>query len=609
MSQKRIFAGGSALIAASLLLSACGQPQAQPQVVEKEVIKEVQVEVTKEVIKEVEKIVVATAEPVAAPEKAKVLRVNIGTYPDVIDPQKSSFVNEIAHLKLIYEGLTKLDATLATVPGSAEKWEYNAEQTELTFTLRKDLQYSDGTLLNAKRFEYVIIRNINPETAGGYGTITNEIVGAPEWQAAFAAAKEDATKAEAVAEAEKTLRESVVALDAAGAPCKDYEQLDCLTLKVKMSKPAPYFHTVLGIWVGYPVKEENIAAGGENWWNSSKFQIGNGPYILKSLEPFVKAVFVPNPNYLGGAPKVTVEYSYITDSNIAFQAYKNNEFDIVGLAAEDYPAVMNDEALKKEALIYAGSCTAAMHFRNYVAPFNDAKVREAFTVALDRERWVTDVLAGLGAPTLTWIPLGYPGHKEGETRGAYDPERARALIAESSYGSIDKLPPIVLTFADSPRSRTHHEWLAARFQEVFEGLQVELNPVEPTAYSAAQKDKTSDLQMFLGGWCADYPDPQNWLSVYWKSTTTFADLVGYANPEFDKLIDQADVEGDPVKRAELYQQAQDMLVDDNPVAFFFNTVHSYMVKPWVTGYQTTPQDVWPGDVNPASIDIDTAMLP
>jgi len=616
MFRNRSIGVGSVAIAASILLSACGQPQAAaPQAAEKIVEVEVTKEVVKEVVKEVEKIVVATAEPAPAAEKAKVLRINIGTYPDVIDPQKSSSVNEIAHLKLIYEGLTKLDSKLNTIPGAAEKWEYNKEQTELTFTLRKGLKYSDGSPLNAKRFEFSIIRNINPETAGEYGTITNEIAGAPEWQdntAAAKDAKDDAEKKkaeDAAAAGEKTVRESVVALDGAGAPCKDYAQEDCLTLKVKMSKPAPYFHTILGIWVSYPAKEENISEGGENWWNSSKYHIGNGPYILKSLEPFVKAVFVPNPNYWGGAPKVGIDYSYVTDSNVAFQAYKNNEFDIVGLAAEDYAAVMNDEALKKEATIYPGSCTTALQFRNYAEPFNDAKVRQAFSYALDRERWVKDVLKGLGSPTLTWIPPGFPGFKEGETRFAYDPEKAKALIAESSYGSIDKLPPIVLTFADTPRNRTRNEWLAARFQEVFPGLNVELKPVEPTAYTAAQKDKNSGLQMFLGGWCADYPDPQNWLSVYWKSTTTFAADIGYANTEFDKLIDQADVEGDPAKRAELYQQAQDILVDENPVAFLFNNVNAYMVKPWVKGYQTTPQDAWPGDVNPGSIDIDTSMMP
>jgi oligopeptide transport system substrate-binding protein len=168
-----------------------------------------------------------------------------------------------------------------------------------------------------------------------------------------------------------------------------------------------------------------------------------------------------------------------------------------------------------------------------------------------------------------------------------------------------------LTFGDTPRNRTRNEWLGARFKEVFgDALQVELKPVEPTAFTAKQKDRESDLQMFLGGWCADYPDPQNWLSVYWKSSTTFANRVGYVSKDFDAIIDQADVEGDPAKRAELYQQAQDKLVDENPVAFFWNNVNAYLIKPWVTGIVKTPQDSgWAGDTVPLSIDIDTAAMP
>jgi oligopeptide transport system substrate-binding protein len=598
MSRKTFFTMSGIVAAASMLLAACAQPvaPAQPQVIKETV------EVVKEVEKVVEKTVVVEATPVPA-EKPKVLRINLGTYPDVIDPQKSSFVNEIAHLKLIYEGLTRLNEKLETVPGAAEKWEYNADATELTFTLRKGLKYSDGTPLNAKRFEYSIIRNINPATAGEYASITNEIAGAPEWQGA--------EKDEDKAKFEEQVRQSVQALDSSGQPCKDYEQEDCLTLKLKLSKPAPYFHTVMSLWVTYPAKQENIEEGGENWWNSSKFHIGNGPFILKSLEPFVKGVFVPNPNYWGDIPKVSIEYQYITDSNVAFQAYKNDEFDIVGLAAEDYQAVMADPELSKQATIYPGSCTLALQFRNFKEPFNDPKVRAAFSYAIDRERWVKDVLQGLGSPALTWIPPGFPGYKEGETRFAYDPEMAKKMIAESSYGSVENLPTIVLTFGDTPRNRVRYEWLGARFKEVFgDALKLELKPVEPTAFTAKQKDRESDLQMFIGGWCADYPDPQNWLSVYFEGSTTFADRIGFKDEEFDKLIAQADVELDPAKRAELYQKAQDRLVDANPVAFFWHNVNAYMVKPWVKGIVTTSQDAdWPGSTVPATIDIDTAMLP
>lgn len=611
---RKLLSLSTLVVTSSLVLAACAQPAAAPapQVVKETVV----VEVEKAVEKVVEQTVVVEA--TAAPtEQAKVLRINLGTYPDVIDPQKSSFVNEIAHLKNIYEGLTRLNEKLETVPAAAEKWEYNDDATELTFTLRPDLKYSDGSPLNAKRFEYAIIRNINPATAGQYATITNEIAGAPEWQdsAAAAGAETDEAKKkaaeEAVAAAEASVRSSVQALGADGQPCADYAQADCLTLKVKMSKPAPYFHTVLSLWVTYPAKEENIAEGGEQWWNSSKYQIGNGPYILQSLEPFVRGYFTPNPNYWGDKAKVDMEFSYITDTAVAFQAYQNNEFDIIGLAAEDLKTAQADATLSKEINIYPGSCTQALQFRNFTKPFDDPKVREAFSYAIDRERWVKDILQDLGSPALTWIPPGFPGFKEGETRFAFDAEKAKAALAESTYGSVEALPNIVLSFGDTPRNRTRNEWLAARFKEVFgDGLKIELNPVETTAFTALQKDKESNLAMFIGGWCADYPDPQNWLSVYFNGSTTFADRIGFKDEQFDALTAQADVELDPAKRADLYQQAQDRLVDANPVAFFWNNVNSYLVKPWVTGIQKTPQDAaFPGAETPQTIDIDTSLLP
>lgn len=534
-------------------------------------------------------------------QDAKVLRINLGTFPDTIDPQKSSFVNEIAHLKLVYEGLTNLNEKLATVPGAAEKWAYSKDGLTLTFTLRKGLKYSDGSVLNAKRFEYSIIRNINPATAGEYGTIANEIVGAPEWQDAVTGKKD----ADTIKKAEDTLRSSVQALGADGKPCADYNQADCTTLKLTLSKPAPYFHTIMGLWVTFPAKEELITAGGDTWWNDAKNHIGNGPYIMQELEPGTRSLFVPNPNYWGSKAKTNIEYSYITDSAVATEAYKNDEFDIVVLPAEDLKAVQADPVLNKQAMIFPGSCTTALQFRNFKAPFDDPKVRQAFSYSIDRERYTKDVLQGLAAPTLTWIPPGFPGFDKNEARFKYDPKAALKAIADSTYKSVDKLPPIVLYFSDTPRNRTRNEWLGSRFKEVFgDALQVELKPVEATAYTALQKDKTGALQMFLGGWCADYPDEQNWLSVYFHGSSTFAQRVGYNSAKFNALTEQADKELTPAKRTSLYAQAQKQLVADNPVAFFYNSANAYLVKPWVKGIKTTPQDsAWPGQTVPLTIDI------
>ena len=134
--------------------------------------------------------------------------------------------------------------------------------------------------------------------------------------------------------------------------------------------------------------------------------------------------------------------------------------------------------------------------------------------------------------------------------------------------------------------------------------------MEPTTYTALTKDiKTAPL-VFILGWCADYPDPQNWLSVYWK-TGAFGERIGYSNKDFDTLVDKADVETDPAKRMDLYNQAQKLLIAGVPVTMAWNNVNTYLVKPWVTGIKTTPQDSdWPGQHRRRGpFDIDTSKLP
>lgn len=571
MSRKALMWSLSLLVVASMLLSAC-----------------------------------QAAAPAAKPVTTTgTLRVNLGTYPDTIDPQKSSFVNEIAHLKMIYEGLTCLNGKLETVPGSAEKWAYNGDATELTFTLRKGLKYSDGTPLNAKRFEYSILRNIDPATAGEYAGITDEITGAPEWRGADVA--------KATPEELKKLKDAVgvKALDSKGTACTGYDQADCTTLKLTLSKPAPYFHTVMGLWVTFPAKEELITKGGETWWNDAQYHIGNGPMILKSLEPNTKGVFEPNPYYWRGAAKVGIEFRYVVDTAVSFQAYKNNEFDVIPLGAEDLATVKADPTLSKEAQIYPGSCTYSLNMHELKEPFTDKAVREAFAYSFDRKGWVKDVLKDLGAPALSWIPPGFPGYDASEDRFQYDPAKTKSLLEAAGYkiegGQLTKggtAVPITLTFSDTPRNRTRNEWIAGKWKADL-ALDVKLNPVEATTYTALTKDVNTAPQLFILGWCADYPDPQNWLSVYFKSTSSFAQRFAYKSEAFDKLVDQADVELDAAKRADLYAQAQKLIISDVAGVMVWNNVNSYLVKPTVKGIVQTPQDSgWPGDIDPLTITLE-----
>lgn len=549
----------------------------------------------------------ATEAPAAGPQT---LTINLGTYPDIIDPQKSSFVNEIATLKQNYMGLTTFNEKLETVPGSAESWKFNDDATQVVFTLKKDLKYSDGSLLNAKRFEYAFQRNIDPATAGEYASITDEILNAPEWRAADTAAA-DYNRDEWLAKL------GVKASHADGSDCADYEDTACDTFTLTFSKPAPYFATIAGIWVGYPAKQENIEEGGELWWNSSKYQVGNGPFAMDVVEPFVRQHFVPNPNFAGaGVPTYNLEYRYITDSAVAFEAYKNGELDITASAAEDLGTIEADANLSAQHLQYAGACTTLIKFglegtytdpsgASYDSPFKDKKVREAFALAFDAEGWTKDVDGGLSLATWTWIPPGFPGY-DPTSPLKFDPEAAKAALAASTYGGPDALNALglKLTFGDSPRNRQRSEWLVAKYKEIL-GVDIALDPIDATTFTAITKDPKTFPLLARQGWCADYPDPQNWLSVYWRSDTTFAARQGYVNPDFDALVNQADVELDPVKRADLYKQAQQLLLADIPSAFGYNSLNHYLVQPWVKGILTTPQDSdWPGGFAPWAITVE-----
>jgi oligopeptide transport system substrate-binding protein len=137
--------------------------------------------------------------------------------------------------------------------------------------------------------------------------------------------------------------------------------------------------------------------------------------------------------------------------------------------------------------------------------------------------------------------------------------------------------------------------VAGQYRDIL-GVTIKLAPTEGTAWTAMRKDPKTFPQMALvTGWIQDYPDPQNWLSVYWKCDAVFAKRFGYCNPALDKILNQADVELDPAKRLALYEQASNLLIDDIPGPFLYNTTGIFLVKPNVTGTKGTALDVnWPG---------------
>ena len=549
----------------------------------------------------------ATAAPADAPTTAAeapaggnaqpgVLRHNIGDgEPPSIDPQKVSFLNSIYFVMMAYEPLMSFDLEMNPVPAAAESVDISEDGLTYTFKLRADGAYSDGTPVTAQNFEYAWKRLANPETAGEYQSLPCGIIkGYSEWSAATCQGL--------------TMTETM-ALDLAQLEADfGVKAIDDSTLEIMLAAPAPYFLSMAALWIGAPVREAD-AAKGEDWWYDPANFVGNGPWVLNEWEHEQRAVWEPNPNYNGprkpGAGLTRVESYLITEGQIAFQAYQNGELDVLAVAAEDLGTVQGDPVLSKEVLAYPGSCTEYFGFNATRPPFDNMKLRQAFAQAFDRDAWLNDINQGLGAVGTGWIPPGFPG-QEDINPWNFDPEKAKATLAEAGFPNGEGLPEIKLSYSASARNNARFEWVAAQLSENL-GIEPTLDPIDPTAYSALFTDPETTPGMFRLSWCADYPDPQNWISIL-RTGGILNDRLGFSNAEFDDLTIQADVEPDAAKRAELYTQAHTILLNDAPIVPIRHTGGYQLSKPYVKGISAetiTPIDYeWYGFFNMQNISVE-----
>jgi oligopeptide transport system substrate-binding protein len=372
--------------------------------------------------------------------------------------------------------------------------------------------------------------------------------------------------------------------------------VDDQTLQIDMVRPVPYMHTLAYTWVFFPVKAEVVAKDPDNWWKSAENHIGNGPFKVTAIDEDQQWTFEASDNYWQGRPKLDgIEYVYVDDSAVALEAYRAGDLDIVSIQPPQVPEVEADPDLSAALVSYPSASTYNLAMNLAQEPFNDPKVREAFAYAMDRETLCADLRAGDCTPALSWIPPGVAGAIETDAF-AFDPEAAKQALAESTYGGPENLPEIKLYYNSDFAGRGEQvEWVAGQIRDVL-GVEVTIEPTDGTTLTALRKDSTTHPQLlFVGGWIQDYPDPQNWLSVYWTCAATFAERVGYCNEEFDKLIEQGDTTVDQAERLKFYEQAGEILVADQPGPFLYNQTQKFVVNPAVTGYTPTASEVeWPG---------------
>ena len=219
-------------------------------------------------------------------------------------------------------------------------------------------------------------------------------------------------------------------------------------------------------------------------------------------------------------------------------------------------------------------------------PFDDVKVRQALNYAIDLQSIAENVLDGRVSPATGVIPPGFPSYTENLRSYEYNPDLARELIQSSTYGDAlasGDFPRVTLTISGSFGAAipTYLEVILEQWRQEL-GIEVEIQQTEWATFLQDVNDKK--YQMFSLGWIADYPDPQNFLDVLLHSDSQ-SNHTNYGNPEVDRLLEEARTEGDRERRFQLYNQVEQMILDDAPWVWTWFSGEGYaLIKPEVSDY-------------------------
>ncbi|MDQ6884463.1 MAG: peptide ABC transporter substrate-binding protein [Candidatus Dormibacteraeota bacterium] len=502
----------------------------------------------------------------------QILRVNINTEPNSLDPGQEQYAYEGAIGATISQALLKVKADLSDVQGgAAESWDTSSDGLTWTFHLRKNAKWSDGKPVKGADFVYAWQRILDPRLAASYADpfFDGTVAGAADYS------NLDVTKPADVAKIPAFL--SGLGLSAP----------DDNTFVVKLQQPAPYFKWIASLWMSAPVRKDVVDQYGSDKWASSPTSlITNGQYKVSEMVSKDHITLVPNQYYWGGQPTIKQIINYeIADDNQAYSKYQTGELDVVNIPLADTDLVKNDAKLKQELKVVPQLTVFWMDFNLRKAPFNNKQARLAFSKAIDRTLLVQNVGKGRWSESPTFIPKGMNGYKPdlGSVQ-KFDAAAAKTMLQGAGVGD-----PASLTIDFLVRNSTANVQLGQFIQDQLQnnlGVKVKLDVID--SKTVTQRLRKHDYQLYVGGWGADYPDDQDWFDIWMTGSGNV--FGGYSNPEYDSTVKKADAERDASKRQALYDKAQKILIEDAGGGFLYQRNYWMLKKPYVQGLLGTPID-------------------
>lgn len=437
-------------------------------------------------------------------------------------------------LNNVEEGLYRLDEQNKPQPAMAKSVGVSEDGLTYTFTLRDNIQWSNGDPVTSKDFKYAWLRGLNPETTGSYSfIIADYVVGAKEFV--------DATgKAEDV----------------------KIDTPDDKTLVVQIKQPTPYFVSLTAFPLYFPLNEKFITEKGEGYALSADGLLYNGPFTLTEFDPAKGVVLAKNSNYWDkDSVKVDkVDIKVIKEQGTALNLYQSGDLDMAPLSSSDVKNFMGTPEFK-----------AYTNFRSYYIQFNlnneviaNKNIRKAIQLAVDPDVLTKNVLNN-GSETATGlIPTGMAGSGVTfrEAQGDLilpNIEKAKELWTKG-LGELGKAPQLELLTADDQVSKDCGTFIQSQLKK---NLGIDITLVTQPYSGRLQTMRDDKYQMVVSAWGADYNDPMTYLDLWAATPKPFRG--NFSNERYDKLIAGAKLEVDSVKRMDMLLEAEKILVDEEAI--------------------------------------------
>lgn len=502
-----------------------------------------------------------------ASNDAKNISVNVGPEPNSIDPALNTAVDGGTMIVHAFEGLTKLDQEGKVQLAQAEKIDVSDDQLTYTVTLRDGVKWSDGQAVKAQDFVYSWKRAVNPATASEYAYMYAPIKNANEITAG-------------------TLADP----DQLAVTAKDDK-----TIEITLAGPCTYFEELLAFPTFYPVRQD-IVEGNENWIRDAKTYIGNGPYQMAEWKHNEKIVFHKNPNYYDFEKLVpeTITFVLSEEDNAILTAYQNGEIVLADSIPNQEIEAWKD---KPDFQTTKQLGTYFICFQTEKKPFDDPKVRKALSLAIDRNYLVNQITKIGENPAGGFVPdtlfdadtskkfrdVGGDFWSVKEEDYQANIEQAKQLLAEAGYPNGEGFPAIEYLYNPA----TPHQEVAEALMNMWKdnlGITVKAASQDWNVFIDTRTN--GDYQVSRHGWLADYNDPISFLDMW--VTGAGNNNARWSNTKYDDLINRAQNSGNREERFQLMHEAENILMEEMPIAPLYFTEDLFLKSPKLKGFYDSP---------------------